>query len=317
MKNSYPDKQRTLAGEFSVTGKGLHTGLESTVIFHPAPDNSGYKIRRVDLPDKPLIDAHAENVLSTNRGTVLSVNGIQVGTVEHALAALYANGIDNCFIDVDAPEFPILDGSSIQYVHKIIECGIQEQSMEREYYIPGQTIEYTDMLSGTRLILSPSDKFSIYTQISFDSVILDVQSANLKELSEFNQEISMCRTFVFVREIEMLLKNGLIRGGDLDNAIVIYDHPVSQSRFDQIADMIKVERRDATNLGYIMNKPLRFPNEPARHKILDILGDISLIGRFIKGMIISVCPGHKANNMFARAILEDMKTTAVTIEENV
>ena len=189
--------------------------------------------------------------------------------------------------------------------------------MEREYYIPGQTIEYTDMLSGTRLILSPSDKFSIYTQISFDSVILDVQSANLKELSEFNQEISMCRTFVFVREIEMLLKNGLIRGGDLDNAIVIYDHPVSQSRFDQIADMIKVERRDATNLGYIMNKPLRFPNEPARHKILDILGDISLIGRFIKGMIISVCPGHKANNMFARAILEDMKTTAVTIEENV
>lgn len=307
MNDLYVDKQRTLAGKFSLTGKGLHTGLKSTVTFHPSPDNTGYKIRRIDLPDKPVIDAYAENVASTQRGTVLSVNGIQVGTVEHALAALYANGIDNCLIDVDAPEFPILDGSSIEYVNKILEFGTHEQATLREYYIPEEIIEYHDEASGARLILIPNDKFSIHTQILFDSVILGVQSATLEELSEFNREIAVCRTFVFVREIEMLLKNGLVKGGDLDNAIVIYDQPISQSYFNQLADMMKVERRNAKNLGYIMNKPLRFPNEPARHKILDILGDISLTGKFIKGTIISVCPGHKVNNMFARAILKDMK----------
>lgn len=318
MNDLHADKQNTLAREFSLTGKGLHTGLVSTVTFRPASDNTGYKIRRIDLPGQPIIDAYAENVVSTNRGTVLSLNDVQVGTVEHALAALYANSIDNCLIDVDAPEFPILDGSSIEYVNKILECGIHEQTANREYYIPKKAIEYHDEVSGTRILLTPAEKFSIYTQISFDSVILDVQNANLNELAEFNQEIAMCRTFVFVREIEMLLKNGLIKGGDLDNAIVIYDRPVSQSNYDRLADMIKVEKRDAKNLGYIMNKPLRFSNEPARHKLLDILGDISLIGKFIKGTIISVRPGHKANNMFARAIREDMKkTSTVTIKETV
>lgn len=309
MKNGNIIKQRTLSKEFTLTGKGLHTGLESTVTFHPAPDNTGYKIRRIDLPGKPIIDAYAENVIRTDRCTVLSAYGVQVGTVEHALAALYANGIDNCLIDVNTPEFPILDGSSIEYVNNIRKCGIHEQTANREYYIPEKTIEYHDEVSGTRMLLTPADKFSIYTQISFDSDILDVQSAKLDGLSEFNQEIAMCRTFVFVREVEELLKHGLIKGGDLDNAIVIYDQPMSQSYYDQMADMMKVQKRDAKHLGYIMNKPLRFSNEPARHKLLDILGDISLIGKFIKGTIISVRTGHKANNMFARAILEDLKKT--------
>lgn len=312
MNDSSIDKQRTLARSFTLTGKGLHTGLLSTITFNPAKENTGYRIRRVDLPDKPIIDAYAENVVSTNRGTVLSVNGVQVGTVEHALAALYANGIDNCLIDVDAPEFPILDGSSIEYVNKILDVGIVEQKAVREYYTPETAIEFYDEVSGSRMLLSPSDKLSIHTQISFDSVVLDVQSANLEDISEFNEKFSMCRTFVFVKEIEALLKHGLIKGGDLDNAIVIYDNPIPQSNLNQISDIMKVKRHDADKLGYVMNKDLIYRNEPARHKVLDILGDISLVGKFIKGTIISVRPGHKVNNMFARAIVEDMRSASKT-----
>lgn len=313
-------RQRTLAKKFSLNGKGLHSGMEVSITFRPAPDNFGYKIRRIDLPDKPIIDANAENVVFTNRGTVLSSNGVYVGTVEHALAALYANEIDNCLIDVDAPEFPILDGSSIEYMKKIRESGIREQTAEREYYIPRKKIEYKDKLSGAHLMLLPSDDFSVHTQIIFDSEVLNVQSAIMRDMSEFYTEIAMCRTFVFVREIEPLLEKGLIKGGDLNNAIVIYDKPIKQEHFDRLSYIMNVERKDVGELGYIMNEPLRFPNEPARHKLLDVLGDISLTGKFIKGTIVSICPGHKANNMFARAILNDMKKETslakVNVEEN-
>lgn len=311
MYNSDIDKQRTLARSFSLTGKGLHTGLNSTVTFHPAAENTGYKIRRTDLPDRPTIDAIAENVVNTTRSTVLSVAGVEVATVEHALAALYANGIDNCLIDVDAPEFPILDGSSWEYVDKILISGVQEQNAVREYFIPDNAIEFYDETTTSRLLLSPSENFSIHTQISFDSVILDVQSASLENLSDFNRNFSMCRTFVFVKEIETLLKHGLIKGGNLDNAIVIYDQPIPQVEFDKIANLMKVERRDAKKLGYIMNKPLRFENEPARHKVLDILGDIALIGRFIKGTIVAVRPGHRVNNMFSRTVVEGIKKAGI------
>lgn len=309
-------KQRTLSEAFSLNGKGLHTGLKSTVTFRPAPDNSGYQIRRIDLQGKPIINASAENVLNTNRGTVLSFNGVQIGTVEHGLAALYASEIDNCLIDVDAPEFPILDGSSIEYVNKIMESGIREQTAQREYFIPKEKIEYIDDLSGAHLILIPSETFTIHTQISFDSEILSIQSASMKEMSEFYTEISMCRTFVFVREIESLLEKGLIKGGDLDNAIVIYDKPIKQEYFDRLSYLMSVERRDVNELGYIMNEPLRFLNEPARHKLLDILGDISLIGKFIKGTIIASCPGHRVNNLFARTILEKIKEVNLQLIKN-
>lgn len=307
MHYSNIDKQRTLANSFSLTGKGLHTGMVSTVTFLPAAENTGYKIRRVDLPGEPTIDAIAKNVANTTRSTVLSDKGVDVATVEHALAALYANEIDNCLIEVDAPEFPILDGSSLLYVDKILSVGAVEQNAVREYFTPETTIEYYDEATGSRMLLSPADSLSIHTQISFDSVILNVQSANLEDITEFNEKFSMCRTFVFVNEIEALIKHGLIKGGDLDNAIVIYDQPLPQSEFDQIAEIMKVEKRDANKLGYLMNEPLRFKNEPARHKILDIMGDIALTGRFIKGTIISVRPGHKANNMFARRIVEEME----------
>lgn len=300
------EMQRTLNEEFSIEGKGLHTGLDIHITFRPAPENYGYRIRRVDLPGKPVIKASAQNVCSTERGTVLSEDDIQVGTVEHALAALYASRIDNCLIDVDAPEFPILDGSSITFINKIVQSGIKEQAEERIYYMPEGKIDYIDEKSGSHLILLPADEFKIQCQVMYDSDILHVQSAHLNNLSDFHKEIAMCRTFVFVREVEYLFKKGLIKGGDLDNAIVIYDRKLKQADFDRLADVMNVERRDADRLGYIMNLPLRYPNEPARHKIIDIMGDIALTGRFIKGIIIAVCPGHSVNNKFARAIMDDM-----------
>jgi UDP-3-O-[3-hydroxymyristoyl] N-acetylglucosamine deacetylase/3-hydroxyacyl-[acyl-carrier-protein] dehydratase len=308
MDNSIAVKQKTLNKAFSLEGKGLHTGLNICITFSPAPENYGYKIRRTDLPNQPIIIAGVENVINTDRGTVLSENGVHVGTVEHGLAALYACEIDNCLIEVDAPEFPILDGSSIDFVNKIKQTGIREQSAERIYYMPENKIEYRNEASGSHLMLLPSDSFEIHTQISFDSEVLTVQSAYLKDLSEFPTEIAMCRTFVFVKEIEALLQKGLIKGGDLDNTIVIYDKPVPQKQLDKLADLMKVERKDAENLGYLMNVPLRFSNEPARHKILDILGDIALTGKFIKGTIVSVCPGHQANSRFAQAILNDIRS---------
>ena len=300
-------RQRTLNEKFSLKGKGLHTGLNVTITFNPAPENHGYKIRRVDLPGQPVIEASAENVISTNRGTALSSNGIQVGTVEHGLAALYGNEIDNCLIEVDAPEFPVLDGSSIEYVKEILISGIREQTAPREYYVPKEKIAYKDEVSGAHLILLPANNFNVQTQIVFDSEILNIQSAHLSDISEFNGEIAWCRTFVFVREIESLIENGLIKGGNLGNAIVIYDKPIEQKLLDKLADSMHVKRKNSGELGYIMNESLRFPNEPARHKLLDLIGDIALTGKFIKGTVVAVCPGHKANTVFARAILEDIK----------
>lgn len=302
------DKQRTLKSDFSLVGKGLHTGLNVHITFRRAPENHGYKIKRTDVSRQPIINALAENVVETQRGTVLASHGVQVSTVEHALAALYACGIDNCLIEVDAPEFPILDGSAILYVSKIKEVGIEEQGAARRYIsFKRKKIKVTDKESGSSLILLPDDSFSIESQIAFDSLLLRRQDAKLDDLNDFTKEIAASRTFVFVREIETLLQNNLVKGGDLDNAIVIYDTPLSQDNFDKLAQTMGVKRKDAKQLGYIMNKPLIYPNEPARHKLLDIIGDIALVGYFIKGKIIANCPGHKINNLFARAIRENIK----------
>ncbi len=304
-------KQQTLKDSFSVSGKGLHTGLDITVTFHPAPENHGYKFKRVDLEDQPIIEALAENVAGTQRGTVLSKNGVKISTVEHALAALYAYQIDNCLIELNAPEVPILNGSAILYAEEIERVGIVEQSAPRDYYIVKQKIEMRDEDTGSSIVVLPDDNLCINTLISFDSVILDSQYATLENLSDFKTEIAASRTFVFVREIEPLLENNLIKGGDLDNAIVIYERQISQEHFDRLADTMGVPRKDATQLGYIMNKPLVYPNEPARHKLLDVLGDIALIGKPIKGRIIATRPGHKINNQLARLIRKDIKLNEV------
>ena len=305
-------KQHTLKESFSLKGKGLHTGLEIEIKFNPAPENHGYKIKRIDLQEQPVIDALAENVKSTRRGTVLSKNEVQVSTVEHALAALYAYEIDNCLIEVNAPEFPILDGSSIVYANEIERAGLEEQNEERDYYIVKNKIEVKDEETGSRIMVFPDNSFGVNVHIAFDdSPFLDNQYAILDNLKDFKKEIAASRTFVFVREITPLLQNGLIKGGDLDNAIVIYERQISQESFDQLADTMGVVHKDASKLGYIMNKPLVFSNEPARHKLLDVLGDIALIGKPILGRILATCPGHKINNKFARIIRKDIKLNEV------
>lgn len=304
-------KQQTLKESFSISGKGLHTGLDITVTFHPAPENHGYKFKRIDLEGEPIVDALAENVVSTQRGTVLAKGEVKISTVEHALAALYAYEVDNCLIELNAPEVPILNGSAILYANEIERVGIVEQTAPRDYYIVKQKIEVRDEETGSSIVVLPDDKLCINTLISFQSVILDSQYATLEDLSQFKEEIAGSRTFVFVREIEPLLENNLIKGGDLDNAIVIYERQISQEHFDRLADTMRVPHKDATQLGYIMNKPLVFPNEPARHKLLDVLGDIALIGKPIKGRIIATRPGHKINNQLARMIRKDIKLNEV------
>ena len=300
-------KQRTLAASFSLKGKGLHTGLEIEITFNPAPENHGYKIKRVDMEGQPTIDALAENVTCTERGTVLSKNGVTVGTIEHAMAALYAFEIDNCLIEVNAPEFPILDGSSRFFAEAIQRVGIVEQGAPKDFYIVKHKIEVKDEESGASVVILPDDKFSANVLISFNSPVLSNQFATLNDLSEFPTEIAASRTFVFVREVEMLLQHNLIKGGDLDNAIVIYDQKLPQESLDKLADMMNLPHKQLQELGYVNNEPLMFDNEPARHKLIDVIGDLALIGRPIRGRVIATRPGHKINNQLARLIRKDIK----------
>ncbi len=299
-------KQQTLNGEFTVKGKGLHTGLEIEATFYPAPENHGYKFQRIDLPDQPVIDALAENVTETARGTVISRGDVRISTIEHALAALYAAGVDNCLIKLNAPEMPILDGSAVIYAKEIERVGLLEQTVDKNYYVVKHKIEVRDEKTGAHLTVLPDSEFSIDVMISYDSPVLTNQFARLENVADFAKEIASSRTFVFVREVEPLLQANLIKGGDLDNAIVIYDRKVPQATLDHIADLIGVEHKEVTDLGYINNRPLDFENEPARHKLLDVMGDVALIGRPLKGRIIACRPGHKINTTFAKQIRKEI-----------
>lgn len=300
-------KQTTLKNSFSVTGKGLHTGLKLTVTFNPAPDNYGYKIQRTDIDGQPMIDAQADNVIDTTRGTVIGKNNVRVSTIEHAMAALYASGIDNCLIQVDGPEIPILDGSAIEFIKGIKAVGIEEQNAPKDFYVIKSKIELRNEETGSSIIVLPDDSFSLNVLISYDSEILPNQYATLEDMEKFESEIAGARTFVFVREIEPLLQAGLIKGGDLDNAIVIYERKMSQDNYDKLADVMGVHKMDAEKLGYIMHKPLVWPNECARHKLLDIIGDLALIGKPIQGRIIATRPGHTVNNKFAREMRRQIR----------
>ncbi|NDW18479.1 bifunctional UDP-3-O-[3-hydroxymyristoyl] N-acetylglucosamine deacetylase/3-hydroxyacyl-ACP dehydratase [Dysgonomonas sp. 216] len=305
------DKQRTLKDSFTLEGKGLHTGLSISITFNPAPGNHGYIVKRTDLEGQPTIEALAEYVGATQRGTVLVKGDIQVSTVEHAMAALYAMGVDNCLIEVNAPEFPILDGSAIQYVEQIKRVGLVEQQDDRDYFVVRRKMEVVDEETGSKLILLPDDQFCVNSFIEFDSKYIPNQSATLDDIHDFENEIARSRTFVFVREIWNLLEAGLIKGGDLDNAIVIYEREVSQEKLDKLADLIGVPHKDAKELGYLNNKSIIYPNEPARHKLLDIVGDMALVGKFIKGRVIATRPGHKINNKMARLVRKQIKMSDV------
>lgn len=304
-------KQKTLKDSFTLNGVGLHTGLDIVVTFNPAPIDHGYKIKRIDVEGQPVIDALAENVVNTLRGTVLGKGDITVSTVEHGLSSLYALGIDNCLIEVNSSEFPILDGSATEYVKAIQRVGTEEQDKDKDYYIVRKKMEVSDPETGSKLTLLPDDCFCINSFIEFDSKLIPNQSATLECVTDFATEIAPARTFVFVREIQQLRQAGLIKGGNLDNAIVMYERKLPQSELDEIADALKVPRHNAEELGYLNHRELAYPNEPARHKLLDIIGDMSLIGKPIKGRIIATRPGHKINNQLARLIRKDIKQNEV------
>ncbi len=303
--------QLTLQAPFTLSGKGLHSGLDITATFNPAPVGTGYRFRRVDLPDSPEIEAVAENIVDTTRGTVLGRNGVKVSTVEHALAALYAAGIDNCLIDVNGPELPILDGSAIRYSDEIERIGLVEQNADKDFYIIKEKIQIKDEASGSILTVYPDNGFSVEVMVEYNSKVLPNQFAILDDIADFRQEVASARTFVFVREIETLSKLGLIKGGDLDNAIVIYDEIVPQETIDRICDVMDVPHMNLNHLGYINPTPLKWDNEPARHKLMDVIGDLALIGRPIRGRVVAIRPGHTVNSKFTRMMRKEVRHTEV------
>ena len=290
-------KQHTLKDSFTLSSVGLHTGLHVTATFHPAEANTGVRLRRVDLPGQPCHQALADYVSGTERGTVLERGKWKISTVEHALSALYAMGVDNCLIDVDAPEMPILDGSARLFVQEIARVGLEEQDAEQQVYIVTEPIEYISE-HGNIMRIEPCDHYEVNVTIAFDSKLLREQHASLKNLADYPSDISAARTFCFVREIEPLLRVGLIKGGDLKNALVIYETELSQGGMDYFCDKMGQPRLDATKLGYL--SPLNYPNEPARHKLLDVIGDLSLLGLRIHGRVVAYKPGHTFNTQCVR-----------------
>ncbi len=295
-------KQKTLAKEISISGKGLHTNCLVKMTFKPAPVNHGFKFQRIDLENKPVINASAEFVVDTSRGTVIEHAGARVCTIEHSLAALTGMDLDNVLVEIDNEEVPILDGSARLIVQAIEEAGIVEQDADREYFVITEKIVYKNEKTGTEIVALPDNEYNLNVLISFDSSVLNNQYATLNSLKEFKTEIANCRTFVFLHELEFLLKNNLVKGGDLDNAIVIMDRPVSQDELDRIALMFNHQRVEVKSQGILNNIDLQYDNECARHKLLDIIGDLALAGRRIKGRIIATKPGHSANTEFAKIL---------------
>ena len=296
-------KQHTLKSSFSFESKGLHTGLQLHATFLPAEENSGIRICRTDLEGRPTYEAIADYVTATERGTVLERGAWKVSTVEHALSALYALGVDNCLIEVDGPEMPILDGSAKYYIQAIEKVGLQEQEAEQKVYVVTEPIEYISE-RGNQMLILPSDHYEAEVTITYSTGLLQEQKAEIKDLKDYKRELSLARTFCFVREIEPLLRMGLIKGGDLQNALVIYETPMSQEGLDYMTDKLGQPRLDATKLGYL--SPLNYPNEPARHKLLDLIGDMSLLGCRIQGKIIALRPGHTFNTQCAKRLRNKM-----------
>jgi UDP-3-O-[3-hydroxymyristoyl] N-acetylglucosamine deacetylase/3-hydroxyacyl-[acyl-carrier-protein] dehydratase len=301
------EKQRTLAKEVSLTGKGLHTGITATITFKPAPANHGYKFCRTDLPGKPMIDALAENVTDTSRGTTLSQNGASVSTIEHALAALHGLRVDNAIIELDGAEAPIMGGAAWNFTEAIKDAGFTELKEERNYFVVKQKIAYSDEEHGVDLFVYPDDHLSINVLIDYNSKILGNQYAILDSIDDFEKEICKSRTFVFFHELEPLNRMGLIKGGDLDNAVVILEKEVEQEEIDRIAKLFNRPGITKHTAGILNNTELRYPNEPARHKLLDIMGDLALVGQPIKGKVVATRPGHFANTRLAKLLRQEIK----------
>ncbi|MEA3316411.1 MAG: bifunctional UDP-3-O-[3-hydroxymyristoyl] N-acetylglucosamine deacetylase/3-hydroxyacyl-ACP dehydratase [Bacteroidota bacterium] len=301
------DKQTTLAQAVTLSGKGLHTGYEVQIIFNPAPENHGYKFQRIDLEGQPIISASVANVTETSRGTTLEEKGVKLHTIEHALSALNGLQLDNVLIQMNGPEAPILDGSSKHIVEAILEAGIEEQYANRQYFELSKKIVYKDEENNIEIIAYPDDHFSANVLIDYNSKVVGNQYASLNTKTNYAKEIAPCRTFVFFHELEFLLKNNLIKGGDLENAIVIMENKVEQSELDRIADLFNKPHIAVKPEGYLNNLDLRYGNEIARHKLLDLIGDIALVGMPIKAKIVATRPGHYANTQFAALIQKQLK----------
>ena len=300
------EKQCTIQRKVSVTGAGLHTRQCGTLTFNPAPVNTGIRFRRIDLENRPIIEADVDNVIDTARGTTLGKGGVKLYTVEHVLASLRGMGVDNVLIDIDVEEMPIMDGSGKEFVKAIKEAGIVEQNAPRNYYVIKEPITYRNEVLGIELSVEPCDTFQVDVTVKYNTRVLDKQSASLHDLKDFESEIAPCRTFVFLHELETLLSRNLIKGGDLTNAIVFVNKNVSPEELDHIAQFFKKPKVEVREGGTLNNVDLYFENEPARHKLLDVIGDLTLIGKPIKGHVKAYKPGHFSNTAFARAIKQAM-----------
>ncbi len=296
------DKQKTIQNEVTLNGTGLHTGKKVVITFKPAEENTGYVFKRVDLEGKPEIRALAENVVETSRSTVLFQNNATVATVEHVMSAVFGMDIDNLIIEIDGPETPILDGSSKYYVDSLLKAGIIEQNAERKYFHITKEIKFENNGVGTSVTAYPSDKLSFEVEIDYHSTVLGKQTAILTNLSDYPAEIAPCKTFVFLKELEILLKNNQIKGGDLSNALVIVEKEFTQKEFDRIADLFNKKHQKYHGRGVLNEEYMTFENEPARHKLLDLTGDLALAGMRIKGKIKAVKPGHYANTEFVKLL---------------
>jgi len=301
------DKQRTIQQPVSIKGKGLHTGVEVEVIICPAEVNTGYIFQRVDLDGQPKVEALADYVTDTSRGTTLVQKGVKINTVEHVLASLSGMGIDNALIKVNGPEMPIMDGSSSVFVSEIAKVGTVEQGAERNYFIIREKTVFRDEKNNIEIVAYPDDGFSIDVMIDYNSRVLGHQYAKLTQIEDFEKQVASCRTFVFFHELEVLLKNNLIKGGDLQNAIVIMEREVPQIELDRIADLFNKPHVQVRPSGFLNHLDLHFTNEPARHKLLDMVGDLSLLGLRIKGKITALRPGHYANTEFAKMLRKQYK----------
>jgi len=301
------EPQKTIHQSISVEGNGLHTGQTGILIFHPAPVNHGIKFRRTDLASKPIIDANIDFVVSTARGTTLGNNEVSIFTIEHVLAALTGLGIDNVLIDLDVEEIPIMDGSSQHFVQALLKAGIKVQDAPKNYLVITETIIHEIPSKMIKIMIEPADSFSVTVEIDYETQVLGKQTAQLNHLAEFEKEIAPCRTFVFLHELEFLLQNNLIKGGDLSNAIVFINRPVNQQELDRLAKVFNKPTVKVKENGILNNLQLHFENEPARHKLLDVIGDLTLLGKPIKGKITAFRPGHQTNTEFARIIKHTLK----------
>ena len=301
-------KQRTVKAPVSISGVGLHTGKQVNLTFVPAPENHGYKFQRVDLPGNPVIDADVDNVVDTSRGTTLEQNGARVHTTEHVLAALVGMEIDNVLIQLDGPEMPIMDGSSMPFVQLLEKTGAVEQNAERVYFELKENLSFEDPVKKVEMLAVPQDAFRATVMVDYNSDVLGTQHASMYHIGEFKTEIAMCRTFVFLHELEALLAHNLIKGGDLNNAIVLVDKEISKEQVDHLKKVFHREDVEIKGRGVLNNTTLHYFNEPARHKLLDIVGDLALVGTPLKMHVLAARPGHAGNIAFAKKIKELIKS---------